>query len=290
MNRLFCCIAVFFLLSPTAFAQDTRMRVALVADSQPVHVEVVTALNVPTGTLGAANEMLADERSRFLPCLTGADNGSAEGPWLFRLALRAGGNVRAVELVTPSSEAGPETLTSCLSTALQALRYRHLGSSIEVRVSRGLGDTGFGGLGLQGTGPGSGGSAGGIGLGSVGTANRGNGMSAMRSTPRVRPGRAEVRGSLSREIIQRVIRRHRNEVRYCYERSLQQNPTLQGRVVIRFTISATGAVTTATPTDVGAGLEDTASCIARATRRWAFPTPAGGGIVIVTYPFVLTPG
>jgi hypothetical protein len=28
-------------------------------------------------------------------------------------------------------------------------------------------------------------------------------------------------------------------------------------------------------------------CIAQAVRRWEFPKPQGGGIVIVSYPFVL---
>jgi hypothetical protein len=28
-------------------------------------------------------------------------------------------------------------------------------------------------------------------------------------------------------------------------------------------------------------------CIAAAVRRWEFPKPQGGGIVVVTYPFVL---
>ena len=29
------------------------------------------------------------------------------------------------------------------------------------------------------------------------------------------------------------------------------------------------------------------TCIAKAVRRWLFPKPKGGGIVIVSYPFVL---
>jgi hypothetical protein len=30
------------------------------------------------------------------------------------------------------------------------------------------------------------------------------------------------------------------------------------------------------------------TCIAGAVRRWSFPAPDGGGIVIVNYPFMLT--
>jgi hypothetical protein len=28
-------------------------------------------------------------------------------------------------------------------------------------------------------------------------------------------------------------------------------------------------------------------CIAQSVRRWTFPAPEGGGIVVVSYPFVL---
>ena len=35
------------------------------------------------------------------------------------------------------------------------------------------------------------------------------------------------------------------------------------------------------------GLRAVGACIARAVRRWKFPPPEGGGIVVVTYPFVL---
>ena len=31
------------------------------------------------------------------------------------------------------------------------------------------------------------------------------------------------------------------------------------------------------------------NCTVQAVRRWEFPKPLGGGIVIVSYPFVLTP-
>ena len=35
---------------------------------------------------------------------------------------------------------------------------------------------------------------------------------------------------VDKEIIRRVIRRHMNEVKFCYERELQRNPTLRGAV------------------------------------------------------------
>jgi len=96
-----------------------------------------------------------------------------------------------------------------------------------------------------------------------------------------------VRGSLSKEIIRRIIRRHINEVKYCYQRDLAQNPGLSGQVIVQFTVGATGQVVTSkiqSSTLHHSGVE---SCIAQAVRRWLFPRPKGGGIVIVSYPFVL---
>lgn len=161
---------------------------------------------------------------------------------------------------------------------------------------------GFGGLGLRGTGRGGGGTGEGtIGLGNLGTIGHGagggtgsgygRGAGGLRGrtalVPRIRTGTADVRGSLSREVIRRVIRRHINEVRFCYEQELNQRPDLSGRVLVSFIISPTGAVQSAS---VGSSTINNArveSCITQAVRRWTFPAPDGGGVVGVNYPFVL---
>ncbi len=162
---------------------------------------------------------------------------------------------------------------------------------------------GFGGLGLRGTGRGGGGTGEGtIGLGNLGTIGHGGGggtgsgygrgAGGLRGrgsrVPRIRTGNADVRGSLSREVIRRVIRRHINEVRFCYEQELNARPDLEGRVQVSFIISPTGAVQSAT---IGSSTISNArveGCIAQAVRRWTFPAPDGGGVVGVNYPFVLS--
>jgi TonB family protein len=161
---------------------------------------------------------------------------------------------------------------------------------------------GVGGLGLVGTGRGGGGTGEGtIGLGTLGTigkgggggsgAGYGRGVGQLRGrragVPRVVAGRAEVRGSLDKEIIRRIIRRHINEVKYCYEKELSATPNLNGRVMIQFTISATGQVVASVVQNSTVGNRTVEGCIAQAVRRWMFPKPKGGGIVIVSYPFVL---
>jgi TonB family protein len=164
------------------------------------------------------------------------------------------------------------------------------------------GNFGFGGLGLRGTGRGGGGTGEGtIGLGNLGTIGHGAGTGSgsgygsgaggfhgrSAAVPHIRTGEADVRGSLSREVIRRVIRRHINEVRFCYEQELAQRPDLSGRVTVSFIISATGAVQTASVMQTTLNNARVEGCVVQAVRRWTFPAPDGGGVVGVNYPFVL---
>ena len=163
---------------------------------------------------------------------------------------------------------------------------------------------GVGGLGLVGTGSGGGGTGEGtIGLGNLGTIGKGGGggngsgygrgaggLGGRRAkAPDVIPGQANVRGSLDKEIIRRIIRRHINEVKYCYEQELTKKPDLGGRIMVQFTIAASGQVIASVLQNSTMGNARVENCIVQAVRRWEFPKPLGGGIVIVSYPFVLTP-
>lgn len=161
---------------------------------------------------------------------------------------------------------------------------------------------GVGGLGLTGTGSGGGGTGEEtIGFGTLGTigkeGGRGHASGYARSgiggrrakAPDVIPGTPSIRGALDTEIVRRIIRRHISEVRYCYEQELTRNPDLVGRIVTQFTIGSSGQVIASvlqSSTMQNARVEN---CVVQAVRRWEFPKPLGGGIVIVSYPFVLTP-
>ncbi len=163
---------------------------------------------------------------------------------------------------------------------------------------------GSGGLGLRGTGRGGGGTGEGtIGFGTLGTIGHGAGTGSesgygagsggfgehRASVPRVQAGGdAEVRGSLPREVINRVVRRHMGEVRVCYELELSQHPDLAGRVTVSFIISSTGTVQTASIANTTLNNPSVEGCVARAVQRWAFPAPDDGEAVVVNYPFVFT--
>lgn len=142
---------------------------------------------------------------------------------------------------------------------------------------RGGGGTGEGTLGLGGLGP--------IGRGSYGS-SAGSLHGRRGAAPAVTLGTPEVRGSLSRDIISRIIRRHLNEVNFCYERELTREAGLEGRLSIQLAIGGTGAVLVSIVQSSTLGSPAVEQCIANAVRRWEFPKPQGG-IVSITAPFVL---
>jgi hypothetical protein len=75
----------------------------------------------------------------------------------------------------------------------------------------------------------------------------------------------------------------------CYEDGLRTNPTLQGRVAVKFAIDRSGSVSVAS--DGGSDLPDqkVVQCVVRGFQNLSFPEPQGG-IVTVIYPIMLNSG
>jgi Ca-activated chloride channel family protein len=171
---------------------------------------------------------------------------------------------------------------------------------VPLELPVGVENSAYGDLGLVGAGYGGAG----MGLGSIGLVGKGGGGGSGsgygrgsgagfggRGTrvPTVRQAKAEVQGSLDKEIIRRVVRAHINEVRHCYNQALASDPNAKGRVSVQFMIDASGNIRSAvvkedTMIDKAVGV-----CISKAILRWTFPKPTGSS-VMVTYPFVLEPG
>lgn len=95
-----------------------------------------------------------------------------------------------------------------------------------------------------------------------------------------------IEGGLDRDVIADVIRRNLGQIRYCYERQLSSNPDLYGKVLVKFTIGATGTV--AEPRVDSSTLKSAMveGCILRRLASWKFPNPKGGTQVRVSYPFL----
>ncbi|MBX7196251.1 MAG: DUF2330 domain-containing protein, partial [Sandaracinaceae bacterium] len=84
-------------------------------------------------------------------------------------------------------------------------------------------------------------------------------------------------GGLSSEVVRRVMRRHINEIRFCYEQELASIPTMSGIAELTFTISEEGTVSEAEVTLPSPGLSPrVVGCIRLALRRWSFPSAEGG--------------
>lgn len=114
------------------------------------------------------------------------------------------------------------------------------------------------------------------------------GASAGRAEPPPEsPAPAAKRGSVDKEVIRRTIRGHVMEEKDCYERELLQHPELTGRVIIGFRIGGDGHVLFAEVESSTLASQPVEQCIAAAVATWVFPKPTGGGVVKVSYPFVL---
>lgn len=158
----------------------------------------------------------------------------------------------------------------------------------------GVGDAqGVGGLGSRGAGSGGGGT--GLGLGGLGTKGGGRGRGGYGSidlggkgkdSTRVIPGKTTVIGGLDKDVIMKVIKRHQNEIKFCYEQELQKNPALAGKVAVAWTIDPSGGVSEATISESSISNANVESCVTQRIRRWKFPEPQGGGVVNVTFPWI----
>lgn len=203
------------------------------------------------------------------------------------------GILRSAQLSAPTVFTGEHAGGDALQDVLGGLNGEMVAASF-----------GRGGLGMTNIWRGGGGDASGtIGsapLGTIGSGAGGHGpgnrygrgagnLGDVRTSrvPRIRVQQADIRGSLSKETIRRVVHRHLAEVRFCYEQRLISRPDLQGRVAVRFIIAPSGKVQAAGVHSSELGDSVTEQCVVRAVQRWPFPQPEGGGIVSVTYPFVL---
>lgn len=107
-----------------------------------------------------------------------------------------------------------------------------------------------------------------------------------QSLVRVGGGRgSKSQGELPKKVIKRYIATKMGAIKACYQKGLQSNPNLQGKVTVMFLIQPNGAVAGAKISDSGINSPAVESCILRNVKVWRFPRAAGGGSTKVIYPF-----
>ena len=157
----------------------------------------------------------------------------------------------------------------------------------------------YGSGGLYSRGAGIGGGGDGEGLGGLGTRDRGGrggsgyghdggyvGDHIGRVPAQVGMEAPILMGALDKSQIDRVIKQHLSQIRYCYQKELNRAPDLEGKVVMKFVIATDGSVSRADVQSTSLNNPVVESCLSDRFMRFQFPRPTGGGIVIVTYPFV----
>ncbi|MDX9730963.1 MAG: AgmX/PglI C-terminal domain-containing protein, partial [Bdellovibrionales bacterium] len=94
-----------------------------------------------------------------------------------------------------------------------------------------------------------------------------------------------VGGGLTREQVEEVILRNMGQITYCYEKGLQVEPSLKGRVAVSFVIGSGGQVNSARVQHSSVASRQLEGCIVGRVKGFKFPRPVAGVNVQVQYPF-----
>ena len=130
-------------------------------------------------------------------------------------------------------------------------------------------------------------------IGTLGTAGGGNvnigNKGDAKVSGRVMDQAPEVESAdVDREALARYVKARKAAIQNCYERELKRNPSLKGKVVVRFAITPSGRVNDIEIEENSLGNEAVSSCIRTVVRTWIFPFKPEADVP-VAYPFVFSP-
>ncbi|QDG49523.1 AgmX/PglI C-terminal domain-containing protein [Persicimonas caeni] len=87
--------------------------------------------------------------------------------------------------------------------------------------------------------------------------------------------------------IRKVVGAKASAIKYCFERQLQRQPDLHGKIIAQWKIGLDGKVMSASIASSTMNSRPVESCIEREISRLRFERP-DGGICVINYPFVFT--
>lgn len=96
-------------------------------------------------------------------------------------------------------------------------------------------------------------------------------------------------GEFDSKLVTAEVKKRLRAIQICYEQQLRRNPSLQGKVVVEFTIEVSGTVSKATATANTTNDPAVASCVVDTVKRFRFNPGPDGGSVTYSYPFVFAP-
>lgn len=121
--------------------------------------------------------------------------------------------------------------------------------------------------------------------GAIAGGDVGSGVAERRVSGIVKHEAPAVDGELDPNVVAKEVRARMGAIKGCYERALKRNPSLSGKIKIRWTITAAGTVSGIEIDEDTLGDSEVASCIKRLIAGWRFPAPSGGAVEVV-FPFV----
>jgi TonB family protein len=98
----------------------------------------------------------------------------------------------------------------------------------------------------------------------------------------------EQRKERSRNAISRIVAAHTGAIRYAYNRELRKNPSLQGKIILTFTISPEGQVTECRVKESEMNWPPLEQSLVKIFKTWKFPEIPEGDVT-VSYPLVFFP-
>jgi Ca-activated chloride channel family protein len=261
-----------------------RITVRGAAGTGPFVATTEVTAAAASDDLGALAKLWARHRVGRLADLDAAGGGAEHEPEITRLGLQYDllTDYTAFVAVSPDRALTPGERATTVRQALPMPQ----GVSNQA-VHGGL-------LGVVGTGRGGGGSSfgvGGLGVSGVGGYGHGSAAGAGKMGKkdvqvRAAAGTPVVLGSLSKDAIHPILRRQAGRFRHLYERALQRNPSLSGKIVVRFTIDGRGQVVEAAVTATTVNDAALEAAIVQLIKKLRFPAPEGGGKVVISYPLI----
>lgn len=125
-------------------------------------------------------------------------------------------------------------------------------------------------------------------IGAVGT-QIGSGQSTSRQPVAVEREEPTIEGPLDKASVDATVTRYMNQLQYCYQRTLNKEPDIQGRIAVTFVVARDGSVSSA-ETASTMGSAEVETCIRGRFMRFTFPAPDGDEEATVTQPLLFRPG
>lgn len=107
-----------------------------------------------------------------------------------------------------------------------------------------------------------------LGTATSSTVARGGALVVGPITPIGRQGEVTTLAGRDPDQVSKVVNGHNDAIEYCYQKELKRNPTLKGKLVVRFTINPQGKVSSATIVSSTLNSPELEACILRRIQRW----------------------